>query len=283
MDLTVLLVSLGMVAAVLALGYWTIVITEGAYLGRWLVSYLYNRGADTYDEVKEFDSTEDAWFLGVPMARDLEGVSQPLVLDVAAGTGRVALSLLRQLNFDGHVVGMDYAREMLHVARRKTQRYPDRITLIWRDATALPFADESFDAVACVEALEFLPAPRVTLAEMVRVLRPGGSFLVTNRIGWERYLMPGRAFKPAKLEAILTELGLTRVWTKPWQTYYDLIWARKPGEMEDRGSLPALVDVLRCPVCGSPMRSEEASGVFCDQTRHRFAWDQDILKLEETV
>ena len=102
--------ALGMVALVAAMTYWTIVISEGAYFGRRLVSYLYDRGAETYDDVKEFDATEDAWFLGIPMARNLERVQHPFVLDLATGTGRMALSLLRQLTFDGRVVGLDLLR-----------------------------------------------------------------------------------------------------------------------------------------------------------------------------
>lgn len=263
-----------------AFGYWTIVITEGAYFGRRLVAYLYDRGAETYDDVKEFDPVEDGWFLGLPMARNLEGVRHPLVLDVATGTGRMALSLLRQLTFDGQVIGLDVSWPMLEIARRKTQQYTGRVTLVWKDATQLPFADESFDAVTCTEALEFLPASRVTLAEMVRVLRPGGSFLVTNRIGWERYLMPGRAFKPEKLEAMLVDLDLKQVWTKPWQTYYDLIWARKPGTLTDREAPPTLTEVLRCPSCGRPLLDEGEGVLACSTCDCEFPWDEGILDLE---
>lgn len=282
MDARFAFIALGFMAVAAALGYWTIVITEGAYFGRRLVSYLYDRGADAYDDVKEFDPVEDAWFLGIPMARNLEEVRQPLVLDVATGTGRMGLSLLRQLTFDGHVVGLDVSREMLEIARRKMQRYTGRVTLVWKDATALPFADDSFDAVACIEALEFLPAPRAALAEMVRVVRPGGNFLVTNRIGWERYLMPGRAFKPDKLESMLVALGLTDVRTKPWQTYYDLVWARKPGTPTDRGALPELIEILRCPICNHWPLDDGKSALACSSCGGQFQWRQGILELESS-
>jgi ubiquinone/menaquinone biosynthesis C-methylase UbiE len=273
-------IALGFVVLGVALGYWVIVITEGAYFGRRLVAYLYDRGAETYDDVKEFEPVEDAWFLGIPMARNLEGVQHPLVLDVATGTGRMALSLLRQLTFDGYVVGLDVSREMLEVARRKTRRYTGRMTLVWQDATHLPFADQSFDAVACVEALELLPDLRATLAEMVRVLRPGGSFLVTNRIGWEHYLMPGRALEPEKLESMLIDLGLSRVWTKPWQTYYDLIWARKPGTLTDRGRPPALIQILQCPFCGNQSLKDGGNVLTCPACDRHYEWNQDILGFE---
>ncbi|MFQ5854635.1 MAG: methyltransferase domain-containing protein [Anaerolineae bacterium] len=279
MDARLAVIVLGLVALAATFGYWTIVITEGAYFGRRLVSYLYDRGAETYDDVKELDPAEDGWFLGVPMARNLEEIRQPLVLDVATGTGRMGLGLLRQLTFDGQVVGLDVSREMLEIARQKAQRYTGRVTLIWKDATELPFASESFDAVACVEALEFLPDPTTTLTEMVRVLRPGGPFLVTNRIGWERFLMPGRAFTPRKLESMLADLGLTEVWTKPWQTYYDLIWARRPGTLANRGTPPALIEILRCPHCDHLPLDDSDRALMCPACGCRFQWNQGILDL----
>ncbi|MFQ5594699.1 MAG: methyltransferase domain-containing protein [Anaerolineae bacterium] len=283
MDEKHLVLALGVGAAALAFVYWAVVITEGAYFGGRLVTHLYDRGAESYDGIKEFDATEDAWFLGVPMMRNLASVKHPLVLDVATGTGRMALSLLRQLTFEGHVVGLDVSQEMLKIARRKTQRYTGRVTLVWKDASRLPFADESFDAVACVEALEFLPQPQAILAEMERVLRPGGSFLVTNRIGWERHLMPGRAFKRDELESMLVDLGLERVWTKPWQTYYDLIWARKPGTLTNRGIPPALTDILRCSFCGND-RLEDGNGILtCRACDRRYVWGQGILDLESNL
>lgn len=280
MDAKHLFLALSISAAMLAFVYWAIVITEGAYFGRRLVTHLYDRGAEAYDEIKEFDVTEDAWFLGIPMTRNLAGVQHPLALDVATGTGRMALSLLRQLTFDGHVVGLDMSQEMLKIARLKTQRYTGRVTLVWKDATRLPFGDECFDAVSCVEALEFLPQPQATLAEMERVLRPGGSFLVTNRIGWERYLMPGRAFKRDELEAMLVDLGLERVWTKSWQTYYDLIWARKPGTLTDRGRQPTLTEILRCPLCENRLLGDGDRGLTCIACHVQYPWSDGILDLQ---
>lgn len=282
-DVVLPLIVLGCVAFVAAFAYWTIVITEGAYFGRWLVSFLYNRGADTYDDVKEFDPIEDAWFLGIPMARELEDVQHPLVLDVATGTGRMALSLLRQLTFDGRVIGLDVSEEMLKTAQRKTQRYTERVTLIRKDATQLPFTGESFDAVACVEALEFLPDPTTTLAEMVRVLRPGGSFLVTNRIGWERHFMPGRAFDPEKFESMLAELGLTNIWAKPWQTYYDLIWARKPGTLTDREKMAVPTDILQCPVCHHRSLNDGKNALMCPTCDRSFQKNLDIVDFENVL
>jgi ubiquinone/menaquinone biosynthesis C-methylase UbiE len=278
--MSVLLIAASAVALAAAFIYWTVVISEGAYFGRRLVTFLYDRGATTYDEVKEFDAIEDAWFIGIPLARRLEPVASPHVLDVATGTGRVALSLLRQLSFDGHVVGLDVSPAMLAVARDKVRRYTGRVHLVRQDATRLPFIAESFDAVACVEALEFMPEPKRTLSELVRVLRPGGAFLVTNRVGWERFFLPGRALTPDQFELVLRDLGLVEIWTKPWQTYYDLIWARKPGELKCGGEPFDLVEVLGCPVCGQRPLHFDGDWVTCRACGCNFCRAGSIINFE---
>jgi len=68
---------------------------------------------------------------------------------------------------------------------------------------------------------------QAALHEMVRVLRPGGWLLITNRVGWEARLMPGHTWSRAQLIEILRGLPLTDISVRPWQTYYDLVWARK--------------------------------------------------------
>lgn len=278
-----LLIALGGAVVVGLLVYWTVVISEGAYFGRRFVSFLYDRGAATYDEVKEFNAVEDGWFLGIPMARRLESVSSPHVLDVATGTGRMALSLLRQLTFNGRIVGLDASPAMLAIARDKVRRYTGRVQLIRQDATRLPFTSESFDAVACVEALEFMPEPKQTLAEMVRVLRPGGVFLVTNRVGWERFFLPGRALNPDQLELFLCDLGLAEIRTRPWQTYYDLIWARKLGELKGDGEPPSLDEVLTCPRCAHRPLQVGADWVTCRACGCNYGRPGGIIDFEDCI
>jgi hypothetical protein len=62
---------------------------------------------------------------------------------------------------------------------------------------------------------------------MLRVLRPGGWLLMSNRVGWEARLMPGHTWSRAELISILRGLPLADISVRPWQTYYDLVWARK--------------------------------------------------------
>jgi len=178
---------------------------------------------------------EDAHHLARPLLGALKGVESPVVLDVAVGTGRLPLALLRQWDFAGRTVGLDLSQQMLSIGRCKTNGRYGGLALIRADAMVLPFAASAFDAVTCVEALEFLPNPRHALLELVRVLCPGGQLLVTNRVGADAYFFPGRAFRRKELEKRLRTLGLTNVRTRRWQVHYDLIQAqkllpaRKPG------------------------------------------------------
>ena len=260
--------------------YWSVVITEGAYFGPRVVTFLYDRGARTYDQIKEFDAREEAWLLAQPLARALAGLPHPLILDVATGTGRLPLALLRQLEFDGHVVALDLSRGMLRQAARKTAGYDGRVSLIWQDAASLPFTDVAFEAVTCLEALEFLPHPQKALREMVRVLKPGGVFLITNRVGWEARLMPGRAYAPRHLEAILKELPLRAVETRSWQEYYDLIWARKQGVLVPSNRPRGLLDVLRCPRCRGRGLVEQKRSLLCPRCGRAYPRREGIVCFE---
>lgn len=104
------------------------------------------------------------------------------VLDVACGTGAVASVALRETGSEGAVVGIDRSPEMLEVARRKM---PD---VDWREgrAEALPFPDESFDAVLCQFGLMFFDDRDQALREMLRLLRPGGRVTLVVWDGLER-------------------------------------------------------------------------------------------------
>jgi ubiquinone/menaquinone biosynthesis C-methylase UbiE len=243
-------------ATVAALLYWLVVITEGAYLGSRIVVALYDRYAARYDEVKQFDETDEAFFLGDTLYRDLVAPLRqrgqvPLILDVATGTGRYPLAVLRATQGRCQVWGLDGSKAMLRQARRNMAAagWPD-VMLFHHDASQLCFQDGCFDAVGCLEALEFLPRPRQALRELWRVLRPGGLLMVSNRIGTQAHLMPGRTFSRPRLEAFLVELGAVDVTIRPWQVDYDLATARKrSGQPEIAGASPD--DVLKCPSCGS--------------------------------
>lgn len=241
--------------------YWLLVTTEGTYLGAKVVAMLYNGCAWRYDAMKKFDPQFEELFLTSPILSALKGQRAPLVLDVATGTGRVPALLLSAPAFDGHVFGLDYAREMLAVAAGKTANYRDRVTFIWQNAMQLPFPDASFDLVTCLEALEFMPRPKKALAEIVRVLRPGGMVLTTHRRGWERKVMPGRGWSEDDFRTLLSTYGLQNVKLLPWQLDYSLAWGRVSGNSaESIGLAGRRDDLLRCPGCqGRPLVRENST------------------------
>jgi demethylmenaquinone methyltransferase/2-methoxy-6-polyprenyl-1,4-benzoquinol methylase len=100
------------------------------------------------------------------------------VLDVATGTGDLALELARRVAPGGEVVGSDFSEEMLARARRKAQPPGVELRFEWGDALELPYADATFDAATVgFGARNFSDLGR-GLAEMVRVVRPGGRVVV---------------------------------------------------------------------------------------------------------
>jgi ubiquinone/menaquinone biosynthesis C-methylase UbiE len=207
--------------------YWELVIAEGVHLGPRVVIWLYDLVAPRYERIKKFDPAVEDEFLGHPLVEQLIAVDAPRVLDVAAGTGRVARALLRQTAFDGLVCNLELSRRMLECGQRETALWPGRSDWLRGAAQSLPFADATFDVVTCLEALEFLPDAQAALCECVRVLRPGGLLVTTNRIGWDAFLIPGKTFTRRGFQRLLAALPLTAVRIHPWQVDYDLAWARK--------------------------------------------------------
>jgi phosphatidylethanolamine/phosphatidyl-N-methylethanolamine N-methyltransferase len=231
--MTWLWISLGVLALGLFL-YWALVVTEGAYLGRRVVALLYDAAPVRYDRVKERTWHRDRECLVTPLLEWLGQVRRPLILDVGTGTGRFPKAMLEDERFEGQIWGLDVSLGMLRRARDRLAGVRDRCMLMWGDADALPFHDAAFDAVACLEVLEFTPSPARTLAELMRVLRPGGVLLLTNRIGQARWF-PGRAYGDRALVDLLSRHPLSRIEIYSWTTIYDQVWARKGGPVSDKG------------------------------------------------
>ena len=97
------------------------------------------------------------------------------VLDACCGTGDLALELARTVGRSGHVTALDFSAEMLERAERKPAgAEAAAITWVRGDATAMPFADDSFAAATIAFGLRNLPDPEEGLRELARVVRPGG-------------------------------------------------------------------------------------------------------------
>lgn len=101
------------------------------------------------------------------------------ILDLATGTGDIALTLERKLTDGRVIIGADFTLPMLRMAAAKTRRRKaGRVRYSVADALALPFKENTFSAVSIAFGLRNLSSRRKGLLEMKRVLKPGGTLLV---------------------------------------------------------------------------------------------------------
>ena len=140
-------------------------------------------------------------------------------------------------------------------------------------------ASESIDAIICKAVLEHVEEPTKASKEIHRVLRPGGTLLASNRRGLDAFLMPRRAFSADRLRYLLAELSLVSVEIKQWQTYYDLVWARKEGALLRRELAPGLEDVLRCPRCAQQALSWNSARLACGSCGSLYPIKNGIIRL----
>ncbi|MCA9868631.1 MAG: class I SAM-dependent methyltransferase [Anaerolineae bacterium] len=211
------------------LAHWLLIRTEGVFLGRRVVVWLYDLAAGRYDAIKQFDPDTESAFVTWPLRRRLKAWPAPLVLDVATGTGRLPYFLLQEPEFNGGVIGLDASAGMLAHAQVKLAPFGDRAALVRQSALDLPFGEATFAAVTCLEALEFLPDTPGALREMVRVLQPGGVLLVSRRQGADASYFLGHTYDRDAFEELLGGLGLVDVRSQPWQVDYELVWATRSG------------------------------------------------------
>jgi demethylmenaquinone methyltransferase / 2-methoxy-6-polyprenyl-1,4-benzoquinol methylase len=148
------------------------------------------------------------------------------VLDVATGTGLVAAELRRR-GFE--VTGLDLSPEMLAIAHR---RFGDAVDLINASAEALPLASESFDHLTVTHVLRYVADPGATLAELARVVRPGG-IVASLEFGVPQG--PARPLWNLYVRTVLPLAG--RLLRRGWREVGDFLggsirdfWARHPLE-----------------------------------------------------
>ena len=215
--------------------YWLLVTTEGVFLGRRVVVWLYDLTAFRYDAIKEFSDDDDSFFIARPTLRVLGSRHNPKILDVATGTGRAMLALLADPVFDGCVVGLDASKKMLDQASDKLHELEGRdkmFMLVQQYAASLPFPEDSFDAVCCLEALEFVPSYTDALREMIRVLKPGGPLITSRRRGSQAKLFLTRYRSKADFDGMLRTVGFEDIQSRLWELDYDMVTARKPVVMK---------------------------------------------------
>jgi ubiquinone/menaquinone biosynthesis C-methylase UbiE len=126
------------------------------------------------------------------------------VLDAACGTGLIARLAAEQVGSTGSVTAIDIAPDMIDVARATPSRTGAPIDWQAGDAAALPLPDDSYDVVLCQMGLMFMEDRPAAVAEMRRVLVPGGR-LVVNTPGTIQ--PPFQLMEQAIVDHISPELG----------------------------------------------------------------------------
>jgi len=154
------------------------------------------------------------------------------VLDCGVGTGAMSLALVSEMSRSFDLSAVDISPVMLDEASANLQRAGVFCRTEQADISALPYADESFDLIMCAHALEHLAEPETALADMCRVLKPGGRLLlVTTRksvfgtfvqLKWRTHrfdaAMVRQRLQRCGLEDLTTlQVGSAR-WTRFWSS-----------------------------------------------------------------
>ncbi|MBA2344368.1 MAG: methyltransferase domain-containing protein [Rubrobacter sp.] len=180
----------------------------------------------------------------VELAR-LEGSER--VLDVATGGGHTALAFAPHVK---EVVASDLTPDMLAAAQTFIQsRGVENVRFELADAENMPFGDDSFDVVTCRIAAHHFPNPGNFVAEVARVLKPGGRFLLDDNIApenpelddfmnrYEKWRDPGhvRAHRVSKWRAMIEGSGMTVEHVEPpgRKPYPFVEWTSRIGMPED--------------------------------------------------
>lgn len=122
------------------------------------------------------------------------------VLDVGCGPGFFCAELVDEVGAEGEVVGVDSSPQMLALAAERCRRH-DNVRLLEANATSLPVEDAGFDAALCVQVLEYVPDVAGALAQLHRVLRPGGRVVVWD-VDWAT--VSWRSADPARMRRVLS-------------------------------------------------------------------------------
>jgi len=135
---------------------------------------LYEKEAHKYDREMRFFE----WLLFAGGREWVCSQAEGEVLEIAIGTGRN----LPHYRDDVRLTGIELSPAMLEIARTRARELGRDVDLRIGDAQALEFADESFDTVVCTLSLCTIPDDRAAVAEVRRVLRPGGRFLLLEHV-----------------------------------------------------------------------------------------------------
>ena len=159
------------------------------------VAGMFNGVARHYDRTNSIMSVGNAALWRAATVRTIDPQPRERILDVAAGTGTSSAAFARR---GAVVVAVDFSPGMIAEGRK---RHPT-IEFVEANAEKLPFGDDEFDAVTISFGLRNIAHPKVALAEMYRVMKPGGRLVIcefskppralfrTGYAAYMRYVMP---------------------------------------------------------------------------------------------
>jgi len=159
------------------------------------VAGMFDGVAKHYDRTNAVLSAGNAYLWRIATVRAVAPQSGERILDLAAGTGTSSVALSHT---GAKVIAVDFSPGMIEEGRRKHKN----IEFVQADIEKLPFGDDEFDAVTISFGLRNVNDPKAALAEMYRVLKPGGRLVICEfskppralfRMGYQtylRYVMP---------------------------------------------------------------------------------------------
>ncbi|MFQ6068772.1 MAG: class I SAM-dependent methyltransferase [Candidatus Bathyarchaeia archaeon] len=154
---------------------------------RKIIQRYYSKRAQDYDRQKIRTWKSKLGFEAKILNEVVNAVSQVKdgrILEVGVGSGRVALSLMKELA--SQFIGLDLSKEMLKIAQKKMSPYKQKFNLLLGDAEHLPFRNKVFDTITCISTLHYLPSPQTSLEESSRTLKKRGVFVYGDVIMHEQ-------------------------------------------------------------------------------------------------
>jgi demethylmenaquinone methyltransferase/2-methoxy-6-polyprenyl-1,4-benzoquinol methylase len=163
------------------------------------VGPMFDRIAPTYDLLNHLLSLGRDYAWRRRVTGQLKGQESLHLLDLATGTGDLLISMLRRCPAVARATGLDISERMLELCREKLRArgLAQRVELVCADASAMPFPEGVFDVATMAFGIRNTVNAATTLAEIHRVLKPGGTALILEfslpynravRWGYLRYL-----------------------------------------------------------------------------------------------
>lgn len=152
---------------------------ESSHTKKEQVAIMFNKIASRYDFMNRFLSAGIDVYWRKQAIRELQSETPRKVLDVATGTGDLAIMISKYLQPD-QIIGIDISEKMLELGRKKIAKLllNKQIQLLQGDSEAINFSDETFDAVTVAFGVRNFENLEKGLLEMWRVLKPNGKIVI---------------------------------------------------------------------------------------------------------